>query len=223
MEDEADLLRRYEFIQRFLRESKKFGAQRSASEKQACEVALQNLANNSGDLDVTRMTLRLENRLSEDRQALFTPRKLGEVTVYLACADDGAIELVCEKQEKRLKSVPAALKKDEYILSLNDAKKTLTAQQRRTRAFLEQAMEDGLSFNAGEIRQLGANPILKHIVGRLVFAAGERFAMLEDANFVSAEGEVLNLGDGEALAVAHPYQLYKAGKWTAWRSSCRPF
>ena len=40
--DEA--LRRYEFLQKFLKESKQFGAQRRDSEKKACATAMENLA-----------------------------------------------------------------------------------------------------------------------------------------------------------------------------------
>ncbi len=217
IKDESDLIRRYKFIQRFLRESKSFGAQRSAGEKLACETALENLAVNSGDADVTRMTLRLENRISEDTRELFEARALEDVTLYLECADDGAIDVVCEKDGKRLKSVPAALKKHEYVLALNDAKESLTEQQRRTRALMEQSMESETPFNAGEIKQLAANPILAHIVRRLVFTAGSRFVMPTQDGFSDETGRPVQIADTEQLLVTHPYRLCKAGKWTAWQ------
>ena len=44
LSDEDDTLRRFLFIQQFLKESRQFGAQRSLSERKACEMALKNLA-----------------------------------------------------------------------------------------------------------------------------------------------------------------------------------
>jgi hypothetical protein len=46
--------KRYAIIQKFLLESKQFGSQRQASEKKACEIALENLARTLGYADVDR-------------------------------------------------------------------------------------------------------------------------------------------------------------------------
>ncbi len=43
---DKELLERYQFLQKFLKESKEFGAQRQESEKKAVAIALQNLARN---------------------------------------------------------------------------------------------------------------------------------------------------------------------------------
>lgn len=43
----------------------------------------------------------------------------------------------CGENGKQLKSVPAKLKKDEYIVVITEAKKQMAEQARRTRAMLE--------------------------------------------------------------------------------------
>ena len=89
--------------------------------------------------------------LSEDSRPLFEPHDVDDIRAYLGCSEKGDIELVCEKDGKVLKSVPSRLKKDEYILGLIENKKALSEQQRRTKRFLEQAMEDGMALSAEEI------------------------------------------------------------------------
>ncbi|MDE6725292.1 MAG: hypothetical protein K2J79_06775, partial [Ruminiclostridium sp.] len=63
LENEKDMIDRYLFIQEFKKQSKKFGAQRKASETKASELALQNLSKNAGFTDVSRLTLKMETKL----------------------------------------------------------------------------------------------------------------------------------------------------------------
>lgn len=81
---EQDIRVRYEFIQRFLAESKKFGAQRRASEGQAVQIALGNLARNAGYADVTRLIWDMEARKLDDYAAYFEPYEPGRRDLRLA-------------------------------------------------------------------------------------------------------------------------------------------
>jgi hypothetical protein len=63
--DKKDALRRYEFIQKFIKDSKQFGSQRRASEQGAANIALQNLAITTGFTDVDRMTWNFESEITE--------------------------------------------------------------------------------------------------------------------------------------------------------------
>ncbi|MGN0691115.1 MAG: DUF5724 domain-containing protein, partial [Oscillospiraceae bacterium] len=152
---EEDICERYLYLQQFLKESKKFGSQRSASEKRAVETAMQNLALNAGYADVTRLTLRMETKLIDDSRELFEEKVIDDVKVRLFVSVDGKADIICEKGDKALKSVPAKLKKNEYILRLGEAKKKLNEQYRRTRTMFEQAMEDGTEFTVSELAVLG--------------------------------------------------------------------
>ena len=72
---DKELLERHQFLQKFLKESKEFGAQRQESEKKAATIALQNLARNSGYGDVTRLTWSMETELIKEITLTWTPKK----------------------------------------------------------------------------------------------------------------------------------------------------
>ena len=216
---EDDTLRRFLFIQQFLKESRQFGAQRSLSERRACEMALKNLAENSGDQDVIRLTLRMEAKLSESRLALLEPRCVEDVVVRLELTEEGGAAIVCEKDGKRLKSVPARLKKNEAIVQLTAAQKELTEKYRRTRAFLEDAMTDEVALTGAELRDLRKHPVARAIADRLVFRAGSRFGLPVEDGLRDENGETLPWEQCEEVQAAHPLHLYQAGVWHGWQAA----
>lgn len=216
-QNEDEILRRYLFINKFIKESRAFGQQRSASERQAGETALINLAVASGYEDVTRLTLRMEGYLSEDSRPLFEPHDVDDIRAYLGCSEKGDIELVCEKDGKVLKSVPSRLKKDEYILGLIENKKALSEQQRRTKRFLEQAMEDGMALSAEEILMLGRAVTIRPVVEKLVYKCDDSFVTLSDGTFRDADAKVVSIPGTQKLLIAHPQHFYNAGAWTKWQ------
>ena len=210
LENDADLSHRYFFLQQFLKESRQFGAQRSASEKKAVEAALRNLATNAGFSDTMRLTLRMETKLVEENCDLFSDHQVQEWVFRLEVDDQGSAEILCFKDGKQLKSLPSKVKKDSYVLRLVDMKKQLTEQYRRTRRMFEQAMEDGATFTLAELRDLAKNPVVAPIVSKLVFKADDTLAFFGS--------ETLDALDGHAqLIVAHPFHLYTSGQWPAFQ------
>ena len=217
IENENDICARYLYLQQFLKESKKFGSQRSASEKKAVETAMQNLSINAGYADVTRLTLRMETKLIDDSQELFQEKEI-ESTVFRLCVDEsGKTEIICTKNGKQLKSIPAKLKKNEYVVRLTETKKKLTEQYRRTKVMFEQAMEDSTEFTAGELNNLRSNPVVLPIIKNLVFVWGEKIGFLEGNNLVDYTGNSVNISDNEKVTIAHPYAIYKDGHWSEYQ------
>ena len=173
IENEEQIKDRYMFLQKFKKESKQFGAQRRASEAAAVSTAMRNMAINAGYQDVTRLTLRMESLVVQGMTEYFQPHEVGEVTVWLEMEDGGKCAVICEKNGKQLKSVPAKIKKDEYVLALMDAKKQMTEQSRRTKAMLEDAMESQEEYTWAEIRGMLENPVIHDMVAALVFNVAE--------------------------------------------------
>lgn len=173
IENEEQIKDRYMFLQKFKKESKQFGAQRRASEAAAVSIAMRNMAINAGYQDVTRLTLRMESLMAQDMAEYFKPHEVGEVTVWLEMEDGGKCAVICEKNGKQLKSVPAKIKKDEYVLALMDAKKQMAEQSRRTKAMLEDAMESQEEYTWAEIRGMLENPVIHDMVAALVFKVAE--------------------------------------------------
>ena len=216
LQDDADLSHRYFFLQQFLKESRQFGAQRSASEKKAVEAALRNLATNAGFSDTMRLTLRMETKLVEENSDLFTDHQVQEWVFRLDVDDLGSAEILCFKDGKHLKTLPSKAKKDPYVLRLADMKKQLTEQYRRTRRMLEQAMEDGATFSLAELRDLSKNPVVRPMLSKLVFRSEETLGFFNGENVVDLRGDVL-ADENAVLTVAHPFHLYTSGQWSAFQ------
>lgn len=208
---EDDICNRYLFLQKFLKESKKFGSQRSASEKKAVEIAMQNLATNAGYADVTRLTLRMEAKLIDDSRELFEDRQIDDITIRLSVDSNGKTEVITTKNGKALKAVPAKLKKNEYILKINQAKKNLTEQYRRTKAMFEQAMEDSTEFSVYELKILSGNPVVYPLIKNLVFSIKGRLGFLDGNRLTDYSGGFAELSDDDMLCIAHTFMIYSDG------------
>ena len=217
LENDADLSHRYFFLQQFLKESRQFGAQRSASEKKAVEAALRNLATNAGFSDTMRLTLRMETKLVEENADLFTDHQVQEWVFRLDVDDQGSAEILCFKDGKQLKSLPAKVKKDPYVLRLVDMKKQLTEQYRRTRRMFEQAMEDSATFSLAELRDLAKNRVVLPIVSKLVLRSDALLGFFNGEALVDLNGNILTAEVETQLIVAHPFHLYTSGQWSAFQ------
>lgn len=215
--DEDDMAERYLFIQEFKKQSKKFGAQRKASETAAAECALQNLSKNAGFSDISRLTLRMETKLFENIKSLLEWNDIDEIRLKLEINEDGDAEICCEKEGKPLKSVPAKYKKNERVLEFGATKKMLAEQYRRTRRMFEEAMENRTEFTVGELNLLCTNPSVKPIISRLVYKAENKLGFLNGHKLVDFEGEETEVTAQTALKVAHPFDIYRDGHWHAYQ------
>ena len=225
---EHELLERYQFIEAFRKESRKFGAQRRASEGRAADLALRNLSVKAGFSDPSRLTLRMETRLSKEAGKYFDWLELDpEIRIRAELDGTGKAALVCEKSGKPLKSLPSKWKKDQRAADYQAAVKGLKEQYSRTRLMMEQAMEDRTVFEAWEIRELMESPVVRPILESLVFGlmeglegagtAGESrpvaMGFFEGKSLVDAVGTVTALEETSPLILVHPYDLYAAGCW----------
>ena len=126
---------------------------------------------------------------------------------------DGKTEIACEKGGKRLKNVPAKLKKDEYIVTLTERRKQLTDQYRRTRTMLEQSMEDSTVFTLSEIVGLMKNDSVKPLLENLVYCYDGKCGVLKDGRLCTVGGEEICADGTSELRIAHPFDMYADGSW----------
>lgn len=199
--EKAELVRRYEFIKKYEKESRQFGAQRRASESAAAQMALKNLSMKAGYADITRLTLAMETELVKTYAKVFEWQQVGDAQIKLAVDELGQAEVLCEKGGKALKSIPAALKKDETVLAVREVHKKLKEQYSRTVKMFEAAMETYECFLAEELKNLCENPVTAAIVKSLVFITedGSTMGFLEAGKSgISAEGWKEN--DGAAVS-----------------------
>ena len=219
MKDRRDALHRYEFLQKFLKESRQFGAQRRASEAQCVQYAMKNMATTDGYADDLRLTLAMETELVTQNQRYFDGIVIGDYEAKAAVDAEGKAELQLMKKGKAIKSVPAALKKDEAFMEVKDFAAKLGSQYSRCAAMFERAMEEEDAYSLGELCGLCKNPVTAGILERLVFVRADAqegetggtvptgaAGTLEE--FRSAAPQT---ADDVKLLVAHPITLWKMG------------
>lgn len=240
--DHEEALRRYEFIQQFLKDSKQFGAQRRDSEKKACAIAMENLAMTTGIMDVNRLMWKMESAKLEEVRPLMDPVVIDDVSMRLYIDEDGDAKVLFEKGGKILKSVPKGLNKNETYLSLKAIAKELKEQKGRTRESLEFAMMDSTEFTVEEVAGIMNNPVLAPMLKKLVWISkvGIGFLVLSDKELYleQMDGSRVLIYDAEKakmdseysvsqeaedydpnssaylLRLAHPHDLRQANVWS---------
>ena len=223
---DADLLHRYEFICAFEREGRRFGATRRESEKRACAAALENLAQTAGLSDVNRLIWRMEAAKLREIRPLMEGRVIAGFSVCLAIDGDGVARVLVRKKDRTLKHVPATLRKDAYVALLKQRTRELKEQLVRSRATLEAAMVDRLTFEGGELLDILKHPVIAPMLGRLVWACGQGvrgFASLEAGRlaFCDEEGQLSYAEPDETFRIAHPHDLLAGGVWASYmRMTC---
>ncbi len=224
---EAEMLERYQFIQKFKKESRQFGAQRRASEGRAVELAMENLSVTAGFSDVTRLTLYMETKLSKTMEDYYEWKALDEeVEIHIFVDESGKSSLECKKNGKALKSIPAKYKKNEMVQEYQEVNKKLKEQYVRTKQMLEQAMEDRTIFEVWELLSLQDNLVVRPIVEPLVVKTakdkpvGETMeedltclGFLTKSGLMNWEGVITEISPETKVYIAHPFDLYKEGHW----------
>ena len=220
LENDEDLLERYLYVQQFLKESKKFGSARQASEKRAAEIALMNLARNSRFETVTRLSWMMESEEVRQNEAVLSPYTLsgeGEekerVEAWIEIDGQGRNEIKIRKNKKMQKSIPAAYKKHEWVLHLKEIHARWQEQYKRSRRMLEQAMEERTEFTAEELRVIMENPIVAPMVEKLVLISGDEIGFYGEEDFRKS----LEKNPENTVRIAHPYDLYERQSWSSYQ------
>lgn len=215
---DTDLLKRYQYLQKFKKESKQFGSQRQASEGLAVRIAMENLARTAGFSDPIRLTWAME---TEEAQTILNNAKsltFDEVSIQLVVDKNGKSSLEIKRGEKMLKAVPAKLKKEKSILALKDFNKTLQNQYKRTRKSLEDAMVNGDEFSLHEVTILMEHPVVAPMLQKLVLKSGDALGFWQEGALVNPAG--VSATPADKLQVAHCTDLYASKEWGAYQQHC---
>ena len=218
--DRQEALRRYEFIQNFLKESKQFGAQRRESEKKAGATALENLAITTGLMDVNRLMWQMESQKLQELRPYMEPVEVEGYELSLSIGAEGDASVAVQKQGKPLKTVPKALSKEPLYLELKEKVTELKALRARSGESLERAMTEGTSFGAMELLTIAQNPVLAPMVEKLLWTDGAHLGFLKEEGgsvlLLPLEGEAVSV---QELRIAHPHDLRSMGLWRAYMSA----
>ncbi len=218
----AEVLRRYEVMQEFLRTGKKFGSQRKASERLAISIGMQNLARTAGYTDPQRLEWAMEVEAVKDLSAGPVVLQIDEYRISLSINALGEPVLEFRKKDKLLKNLPSAVKKNERVAELLDRKQGLDRQVSRMRFSLEQSMCRGDEFTASEIRTLLRHPMLRVMIEQLVLvsANGLGYPVRSGKALCNHAGEEISLKDLDLVRIAHPLDLLESKEWHLWQHEC---
>ena len=206
LQGKEDLHERYLFLQDFLKGSKKYGAQRQLSERRTVDVALDNLARAAGYADTSIFVFELEADYPHDIYRTYTVDDL-EITPTLR-ENEYKVTPQVEKKGKRLAAVPAKYAKDQTVAWLKDEVRQLNQKFRRIAASFESAMCDKTVFTSRQLEKMSRERTIAHTLSRLVFLADGKLAVFADGALRDADGGAI---ESEAVYVAHPVELKKAG------------
>lgn len=215
---EADLLKRYNLLQTFLKESKQFGAQRQQSEKIAVEVGLENLTRNAGYTDSTRFSWAMESKAAQKIMANSTVT-IDEVIIRLKVDDMGKSYLAVSKNGKSQKTIPAKYKKHQDVIKLKADKAYLSQQYARTRQSLEKAMLNNDRFSHQEVENIMQHPVVKPMLKKLVLFHPETqvTGFWQAGDLIDFEQRKHTLSHKDELVIAHVTHLFESAVWSQYQ------
>lgn len=212
-----DALDRYKRLQRFLKESKQYGAQRRQSEALKVSIAINNLARNYGVRDSNRFIWSMETELIENISEFFIPKKIDNIEVYISLENIQSPKIVVSSNDKILKSVPSKYNKDPYIKDLKESVKDLKDQYSRAKNTLENSMVYEDEFLFEEIEKLQNHPIISSILKDLLFVCNENIGILKENSLVDYNGKAIPLSEKDTIRIAHAVDLLEKKCWVQWQ------
>ena len=217
--DKSDkaLQRRYQLIQAFLKESKQYGAQRQASEKRVCEIALLNLSRGAGYADPIQLTWRMESQQVTDNAAFLQGIDVEGYTLRLQLAEDGTNKLIIQQGEKVLKTVPAKIKKHPDYLNIAAMGKEWTKQRKRARTIMEDMMIRQTPLRPQDVKVIAENPIVSPMFRLLLLRQGTTTGFYTNERLETLDG-IQKMKADKPITIVHAQQLYADGTWSKWQN-----
>lgn len=213
LKSKKDLLSRYEFINQYKKEAKQFGVQRQASETRCADIALFNLARNAGFSEVNRLIWNMETEKKASIMPYLNPYQIEDIELRLEIDEYGQSEIICTKEGKKLKNIPAKLIKHEYVKEIKVVHNSLKNQLIRVRQSFEEAMIKEEYFEVEELNILSKNPVISPIIRHLVFLHDDYLGYFVDGNLVNYKGEMHFLQPKNQVKIAHPVHLNAYHQW----------
>jgi hypothetical protein len=213
---------RYRVLVEYRRYAKQLGPQSKPGALQAAQVGLENLARTAGFPDPLRLEWAQEARSLADLAAGPVEVSQQGVTVALFLDEQRQPQIAYEKAGKPLKSLPAALKKNEKFAALLERRTELRRQSARIKESLENAMCRGDPFTAQELRALAAHPLLAPLLERLVLVGDGILGYPAQGGRALRDfaGKLEPVKRDETLHIAHPHDLLASGRWHDWQHEC---
>lgn len=218
---EKDILDRYDFLQQFKQESKQFGSMKQASESEAINIGLENLARNAWYTDPIRLTWWAESQRIKKIFSDETSYTDGEVKIELIINEIWKAEVITHKNWKTLKSIPAGVKKQKNVKDLLEKKKILNKQWEQSKKAFEDSMIRCDKFTLWELNNLSEHPIIWKHIEKLLFITDSNIIgfywknTLQDVN-----NNTVDISNCSYIRVAHCSDLFNQKVWESYQHIC---
>ena len=219
---DADVKYRYEILQQYRKYAKGLSSLSKPDAMRASEIGLENMARTAGFRDPMRMQWALEAESTKDLKKGFLEAKKDDVVLRMDVNEKGMPIQTISRGDKILKSLPSKYKKVEQFVAIRARAKELKTQSGRIRTSLEQAMINQDQIDAKELKGLAGHAVLWPMLSRLVLI-GDGIAGYPDKGGKALRdyrGKLEPIKAKEKLVIAHPSQLLKSKKWSAWQKEC---
>lgn len=209
LKDKEDLRERYLFLQDFLKESKKYGAQRQLSERRTVDIALENLARAAGYSDTNLFIFELEADFPHDIYKTYTVDDM-EITPQIA-ENSYKVSYTVRRNGKNISAIPSKYAKNETVVRLKEEIKELNQKFKRIAISFEDAMCGKAPFTSTSLSRMSREKTIDFVLSHLFFLAEGKLAVFKDGALCDLSGEPVEC---EKVYVAHPVELKKAGLLT---------
>ncbi|PIG91098.1 DUF4132 domain-containing protein [Gloeocapsopsis sp. IPPAS B-1203] len=213
---QEEVLERYLFLQQFLKESKKFGAEKQANEQTAVQQALAYLAQVAGYPNAQSLELMMEARFNQKIAPETCHWSIGEYQLTLALSQ-ADVQLRVYRGDRLLKSVPTVVRQNQIYTEIKATIQQLRNQITRFRCHFEEIMATGQKLSYEELSIFSQIPIARDMLNQLVLLTEQSCGL-----FVADTLAVQNL-DGKLIPlqnqtyIAHPDHLFHKGELAAWQ------
>jgi hypothetical protein len=217
-----ELLKRYQVLNDFLRNSKNYGKIRREGNESYGKSALINLSINAGYSSYEDFEFAMETASLKDFAEGAVIKEVNGYKLILRLAQSGKPQLEIFKGDSLLRSVPKSLIEVEGYKSFKERLRQLNRQVSRKRKYLEDSMSTEKVYSMVAFKGLMGNPILRPMMDNLVFITdkGMGYPSTNADKLISYDDQDIHLDDNDQLRIAHTYDLFNTGKWSEWQHEC---
>lgn len=201
LQNEKDLYERFIYIQTFLKESKKYGAQRQASERRAVDIALDNLARLGGYTDTNLFIYEME---ASKQIPINNNIVIDDITIQTSF-DHLKIVIEAYKDNKLIK-LPAKYNKNEQVIEFKELVKENQLKLKRLTKSFEETMCNHIMFTYDNIIKIGKDPIIKYLLSKLILLSDNIVSIYKEDHIEDLNGNIIT---PKVIYIAHPVELKK--------------
>jgi hypothetical protein len=196
--------------------------------RQAAEQSLAILSSKAGVPDISRLEKRVDLAAAWTHGGLEDgPTRVSwDIAGYRVgiCISSGGVGIEVHSGDRRLTSIPAAVRKDGAFAEVRESRARLAKCYRYFRHRLEQAMVDQSGYSAAELSVLMANPVVRSLFARLaVTVNGVPLRWSYAAPRMTGGGPVAEhmlppeVAAAKEIRIAHPIDLLRLGALDEWQ------